>query len=135
MTNFYEDFVIKSSPTGSSFTCNPPVTNTDIDTVILAKPGYAQYLVELGWVCGQDYPHAAFMSWRKDNKNYIVTCDPDFYKKFVKATRCAKILNLTDKAARVQLFDLVLYDNWNKTVAAVEILNFGNPTSLDEVPV
>lgn len=109
--NFYEDFVIKSSPTGSNYICNPPVTNTDIDTIILAKPGYNNHLAELGWEPHEDPMYTQmgdFISWRKGNKNYIVTTTPDFYKKFVLATKTAKALNLLVKEDRVKLFKAVM---------------------------
>lgn len=113
MTNFYEDFKLKSHPTGSNYICNPPVTDTDIDTILLVKPGYEDSLFSLGWVYQvSDIEYEAmgnFTSWRKDNKNYIVTTDPDFYKRFVIATVAAKGLNLTNKDSRVFLFQTILY--------------------------
>src|SRR3546814_7380819 len=73
--SFY-DFVLKSHPTGSSYTCDPPVTTTDIDTIILADTGFAPYLMEEGWMpcSGEQYTdHASnFSAWRKGNLNYIV---------------------------------------------------------------
>jgi|SRR6185312_117840 len=113
--NFYEDFVIKSSPTGSNYICNPPVNNTDIDTVILVKEGYEPALAELGReptlvTDGSDETYCNngdFKSWRKGNKNYIVTSYPDFYKKFVIATKAAKALNLLNKEQRIYLFTCI----------------------------
>lgn len=113
--NFYEDFVIKSSPTGSNYICNPPVNDTDIDTVILVKEGYEESLAGLGWEPtlapdGSDETYCNngdFKSWRKGNKNYIVTSIPDFYKKFVIATKAAKALNLLKKEQRIYLFQCI----------------------------
>lgn len=111
--NFYDDYIIKSNPTGSNYICNPPVTNTDIDTVVLAKPGYESHLAALGWEphSGEGYEVMGgdFVSWRKGNKNYIVTVDPEFYKKFVLATRISKMLNLLNKEDRIFMFKLVLH--------------------------
>ncbi len=109
--NFYEDFVIKSHPTGSNYICNPPVTDTDIDTVILAKPGYEPSLVELGWDLPNDYGNLSeFWSWRKGNKNYIVTTSSTFYKRFVLATKACKGMNVLSKAGRIAIFDAILYN-------------------------
>lgn len=115
--NFYEDFQIKYHPTGSNYICNPPVTDTDVDTVILAKEGYEDSLKELGWttsteVNGETYcNNGDFVSWRKGNKNYVVSCNPEFYKKFVIATRAAKALNLLTKPQRVAFFEAVFRAN------------------------
>src|SRR3546814_4124047 len=99
--SFY-DFVLKSHPTGSSYTCDPPVTTTDIDTIILADTGFAPYLMEEGWMpcSGEQYTdHASnFSAWRKGNLNYIVTTNKKFYKRWVIATKIAKAMNLLDKA-------------------------------------
>lgn len=111
--NFYEDYMIKSAPTGSNYICNPPVNNTDIDTVVLAQPGYEVYLSALGWEphSGEGYEVMGgdFVSWRKGNKNYIVTVLPEFYKKFVLATRISKMLNLLNKQDRIFMFKIVMH--------------------------
>jgi hypothetical protein len=114
--NFYEDFQLKAHPTGSNYICNPPVTNTDIDTVVLCKEGYEESLAALGWEPYTDEEgnetycnNGDFKSWRKGNKNYIVTCDPTFYKKFVIATKAAKGLNLTSKPQRIYFFEAVFF--------------------------
>jgi hypothetical protein len=113
MTNFYEDFWVAEHLTGSNYICNPPVTDTDIDTVILARPGYEGSLMSLGWqyqTSEVEYDGmGAFQSYRKDNRNYIVTTDPRFYQRFVAATKAAKVLNLKDKQKRIELFQYILY--------------------------
>lgn len=130
--NFYEDYVIAQHKTGSNYICNPPVTDTDIDTVILVRSGYEHSLQELGWQYQMsDIEYEAmgsFTSWRKGNKNYIVTQDKDFYDKFVKATRCAKILNLMNKQDRIMLFSMILYQ-WPS-----QIIPPAPAWSTDEVP-
>lgn len=111
----FEDFIVKSHPTGSSYTCDPPVLDTDIDTIILATdPLYVNVLLNDGWTkCSStEYPDqgATFTAFRRGKENYIVTCDKRFYKKYVLATKIAKEMNLLDKADRIKLFNAVLYN-------------------------
>jgi hypothetical protein len=121
--NFHEDFVIKSSPTGSNYICNPPVMDTDIDTVFLVHqqfyaPGaevpikYSDILSLNGWTpCvgeGSEVLGGDFTAWRKGNKNYICTTDPVYYNKYVKATKICKMLNLLNKEDRIFMFKLVM---------------------------
>ena len=100
--------------TGSSYICNPPVTNTDIDFVI-----YSQDWDKLHNWCEQnafktnfeDYELEEFRSYKRGIINLIVTNDATFYKRFVKATEVAKKLNLLDKQQRIDLFDFVMYES------------------------
>ena len=100
--------------TGSSYICNPPVTNTDIDFVI-----YSQDWDKLHNWCEQnafktnfeDYELEEFRSYKRGVINLIVTNDATFYKRFVKATEVAKKLNLLDKQQRIDLFDFVMYES------------------------
>lgn len=112
-----DDYIIKQQPTGSNYICKPPVTNTDIDTVVLMKPGYENTLADLGYSFESsevEYESMGeFISWRRGNDNWIVTTDKKFYKKFVYATQLARLLNLTEKSDRVKLFQAVLYNTWN----------------------
>lgn len=102
------------SLTGSSYICNPPVTDTDIDFVI-----YSQDWDKLHDWCEknafktnfEDYGIEAFRSYKRGVLNLIVTEDPIFYKRFVKATEIAKKLNLLDKQQRITLFDFVMYES------------------------
>lgn len=108
------DHVLLFHPTGSRYICDPPQMHTDIDTVILAKPGYQDQLRKEGWDTSSTEPEyestGGFTSWRKGEENYIVTEEPDFYHRFVKATELAKQSNLTAKADRIALFQRILYD-------------------------
>lgn len=100
--------------TGSSYICNPPVTNTDIDFVI-----YSQDWDKLHDWCEknafktnfEDYGLEEFRSYKRGIINLIVTNDATFYRRFVKATEVAKKLNLLDKQQRVDLFDFVIYES------------------------
>lgn len=100
--------------TGSSYICNPPVTDTDIDFVV-----YSQEWDKLHDWCEKNafktnfeaYEHEAFRSYKRGIINLIVTDDPLFYKRFVKATEVAKKLNLLNKQQRIDLFAFVLYES------------------------
>lgn len=104
-------WALKSHPTGSSYTCDPPVTDTDIDTVVLVNPlvDYHDILLKDGWKFNQEYEATGyFTSYRKDNMNLIVTESPAYYLCYVKATMAAKALNLLDKKDRITLFQTIL---------------------------
>lgn len=107
----FEDTVLKSYPTGSRYICNPPVMDTDKDTVFLVNGFYdfAQMLRDDGWEdCGIQYEGIGeFQAFRKGEDNYIVTEDPEFFKCYVKATEAAKALNLLNKDDRITLFQTV----------------------------
>lgn len=108
------DCVIKSHPTGSNYICNPPVTDTDIDTVLLVQGDWDGALIEDGYSSSDsdnmEYDSLGiFTTWRKGNINYIVTEDERFYNLFVKATEEAKFLNLKNKEDRISLFQKILY--------------------------
>ena len=100
--------------TGSSYICNPPITDTDIDFVI-----YSQDWDKLHDWCEknafktnfEDYELEEFRSYKRGIINLIVTNDATFYRRFVKATEVAKKLNLLDKQQRVDLFDFVMYES------------------------
>ena len=105
----FREYVIKSHPTGSRYICNPPVLNTDNDTVFLVVPGdYELGLIEEGFITKDseiEYDtRGLFQSWRKGIDNYIVTTDQRFYEDYVLATEGAKALNLTKKDDRIKLF-------------------------------
>lgn len=108
---------------GSRETCNPPPQDTDQDVLVLVSPGS-------GMVIGRLFEHGfqvdgsriedpadhlnsegTFQSFSKGDLNFIVTCDPTFYARFMAATSVAKRLNLLDKADRIALFQAVLYGN------------------------
>lgn len=108
----FKDCVLKSHPTGSRYICNPPVMDTDNDTVILVNGYYnwEEMLSNEGWEdCGIDYDSidGDFRAYRKGEENYIVTEDEDFFFSYVKATEGAKALNLLNKEDRIKLFAAV----------------------------
>lgn len=98
---------------GSSVTCDPPVTNTDIDYVVYAPRNFLIDAVEnQGYsIGGSFWEDNEFHSLKRERINLIVTQSLDFYSKFLLATDVAKELNLLKKQDRVTLFQAILYGN------------------------
>lgn len=109
--------------TGSTHICNPPPKDTDIDYVVctgdLITFGKThEYLKGCGFkVDGEDNNFNdyegmiyQFSSYRKESLNLIVTNSSQYFRRFKTATRLAKVLNLTDKRARIALFQAILYE-------------------------
>lgn len=105
--------VLDVYPTGSRYICDPPVTNTDSDWMVLhevAKTETADKTMEAaGWkLCrnaseGEQY--ASHVSvWRLGELNAIVTGDKRTFKLRVFCTELAKKLNLKTKRERYDLF-------------------------------
>ena len=101
-----------SFPTGSSYICNPPVLDTDIDQMFLVDDleKVSKILEKLGWKhCGkEEYKVDKWIAYRKDNLNALLTDNLDHFNKFLQATEEAKKLNLLDKKDRIALFDKYL---------------------------
>lgn len=106
---------------GSRVTCKPPVMDTDCDVLVLLRQEpetiegvnfnnvYAP-LVGLGFeLGGSGEGEDKFESWTFEELNLILTCDREFYDRFLAATTVAARLNLMDKADRKALFRAVLY--------------------------
>ena len=119
-------------PTGSSYICNPPVTNTDVDEMFLVDDlqEVSFQLTGLGWTkCGleeetyQDKP-SHWAAYRKENMNALLTTDLKYFMNFFKATEEAKHLNLLNKEDRVALFQKILGEEPKKKKMRI---------SLDEV--
>lgn len=116
--------------TGSNYTCNPPVENTDIDLYALvpswqrkamedglAAEGWEDCLTESG---GQAYVNTPgfgteWMAYRKENYNLIVTYDWRHFVRCAAATELCKALNLTDKNDRIMAHSLVHLDKDTET--------------------
>lgn len=91
------------APTGSAYTCDPPVNTTDEDWILWHETPEVlnQVLERFGYTLqggGVNYSLAA--SYRKGNVNIIVIHDADVYKNWLKATAICKWLNLTQKSDR-----------------------------------
>lgn len=132
-----DDLVISVHRTGSSFTCDPPVLDTDDDYLVLIEPGrleeagcrldkYAFTNCFDDWVDKEDTDDATlsesgysvetaagarFSAWRRGKVNLIVTDDIPFYLRSVGATLLAKELNLQHKHQRIDLFRCLKFGN------------------------
>jgi hypothetical protein len=122
MPTFKEMYVRKMEQVGSSITCNPPVTDTDIDFLVFVKEEQLteahNFLLEHKWTSSysnyvsQDPTQTKpFRSFRKGKVNYILTWSDDYWNKFMIATKMAKQFNLLHKQDRITLFEYVLYGN------------------------
>lgn len=109
--------VYEWTPTGSSYICNPPVTDTDIDFALRVgdlKEAVAA-LTEADWAVSNEDPEYRicsngefeFITARKGVFNLIIFVDWVAFWAFSEATRVAKHLNLTKKEDRVMLFQAV----------------------------
>jgi len=115
---------VEWSLTGSNWTCDPPVTDTDIDYICLVDNTNDFMETAIGAAPG-GYAQGSFRhtdprllrSIRFENINFIVTDTSEFYRRFVAATSVAKLLNLQAKADRIALFQAVLYGNAVEVVA------------------
>lgn len=100
-----------SFPTGSAYICDPPVTDTDIDTMYWVKDIYEtdRILLKDGWgSCGDAaYSVGCWKAYRNGRYNAIVTSNYEHYIKFYAATELAKKMNLLDKEERIELFGII----------------------------
>lgn len=91
------------SPTGSAYTCEPPVVNTDEDWVCWAQDfdEFQNALIEDGYEprSGED-AYGYVRTFRKDEVNIIVCLDFSYFEKWVAATKICKYLNIQDKYKR-----------------------------------
>ena len=100
-------------PTGSYVTCNPPVTDTDQDWVVLiANCEFNEsinHLQALGFDTGRAeyYLGSYIQAARKGTLNLILTWDEGTFQKTRLATDVAKELNLLEKSHRVLLFQAI----------------------------
>ena len=97
---------LKAHITGSSFICDPPVLNTDIDIVVLANPHTLIDLINDEWEMGE--PYGGSQSFRKHLYNVILITSRDKFWKLVGATYAAKALNLQHKQYRIDLFESMI---------------------------
>lgn len=105
--------ILDKHPTGSRYICDPPVSDTDEDTIVLVASleRAIEEAQESEWTSDTSYPGDDFISLRNGHRNFIVTEKKEFYDKFVFATNLAKKLNLLKKEDRVTLFQALLYKN------------------------
>jgi hypothetical protein len=101
--------------TGSREICNPPVLDTDIDFVVL-DPRNRNFSLQ-GWIETTDTEDtygfdAQFSTYRSGDVNLIVVDSKVEFMKWRVATAAAKHMNILDKQDRINLFQGVLYGNW-----------------------
>ncbi len=104
------DGIEKVLPSGSRFTCDPPVMGTDVDFALLVHNFEPVILLkELGYetpTFDKEYLEESvkhFITMRKDNINLIVMTKPRF-QLFEAATTISKKLNLLKKEDQVFVF-------------------------------
>lgn len=112
-----EEIVMGYAHVGSTYICDPPPVDTDIDNLILlSKKMQAQYkkinelLIKSGWEIDGNYWDLGsnFWSFKKDNLNIIITYEEDFFDTFVRAAKVCKALNITDKELRIMVHDIII---------------------------
>lgn len=117
----FKDYIIKYAFVGSTETCDPSPTNTDLDILVLSKEcanllktskrlGYS-YTGSIIIDESGDMEENQFFSIKKGIVNIIATEDARFFDRFILASKLAKRLNLLDKSDRIDLFQTILYDN------------------------
>lgn len=112
---------------GSSVICDPPVTTTDVDLLILVSDLEETGIAFIKWencleefVSGSDkidksgyiaeiLDGARFSAFRMGKLNVIITDDQALHIRSVAATLLAKELNLQDKQERIALFRAVKF--------------------------
>ena len=108
-------------PTGSYYICDPQVTTTDKDFVVLISTTFVEADTQLE-AAGYKYSSidqdeydvnggGSFRCYRKGDVNLIVTDCEDMYNKWQDATELAKAMKLNNKEQRIRLFQYVLYGN------------------------
>lgn len=110
--------------TGSTVICSPPPTDTDVDYVCVVKgeDALSEAVAELsnaGFKADmgdhyQDLMAYGFISWKRERDNIILTKNADFYDRHCLATKVCKRLNLLEKAARIVVFQAILYSKFEE---------------------
>lgn len=99
------------TPTGSSFTCDPPVSTTDKDVLLFVTMDAADlrnHFYADGWDVHEDYHNTdsateiKFLTARRGLINVIAYTDRIGYERFAAATRICKEFNFMDKKDRVR---------------------------------
>lgn len=109
-------YILKIEPTGSNYICNPQVTDTDKDYLILPKVEgeFDNLIVSLqddDWKAPSGYEDSNFISLKKRLGgtliNLIIIRSEVEFDAYVYATKIAKELNLREKDDRINLFEIV----------------------------
>ena len=112
----FEEEIILAWHTGSFYICDPPVTTSDRDYLLLVEDmqSYFNNCLRASWfTCGSSdvFDDKKFLSVRRGINNLIITDNKEWFFKFAAATELAKRLNIQDKDSRIALFELVLGEN------------------------
>lgn len=109
--------------TGSTYICNPPPENTDIDYLVFCQSQgmfdeCVDYLLsnDFDIDCGEHYQDASdntFSSFSNKPINFIVTKNYNFAVNHRLATEHCKKENMLDKAERIKVFQKYLYGATN----------------------
>jgi hypothetical protein len=96
--------------TGSSVTVDPPVTDTDIDIVVVYSGDMSHRLQGHGFEITphEEYPNEQIKAvYRKGNVNIIAVDTREDYERWLSATKLATAMNLTEKRQRILLFQFL----------------------------
>lgn len=108
---FFEQ-VLMSFPIGSRYVCDPPVLDTDRDTLFLVNdiPKAEAALLAEGWTpcLNGEYFEVAFKAFRKGIDNYVITAQQHFFDRYVLAAQVAKALNLQNKEDRIKVHETLI---------------------------
>jgi len=100
----------KYMPTGSAIICTPPVTDTDLDIVIIYNGALSAKLQENFYEISPhgEYPNQEIKAcYRKGRINVIAVADNQAFDRWVKATQLAAMMNLREKNQRMLLFQFI----------------------------
>ena len=135
-----------SFPTGSNYICNPPVTNTDIDTMYLVYNLQEAHhcLIRNNWepCLSEDKKdtyqdlNISMLAYRQGIHNALITESEAYFLDFYKATEEAKKLNLLNKEDRIKLFNKYIdkYKKVTKKLTGYIPLTYTVDALLDEPP-
>lgn len=121
----WEKRAMKTARTGSRYICDPPVLDTDDDRVVLINGSfakYAQFLLDEGFdvplfdnkYYGSNNGRHPFFTARKGELNLIVMNSKEGFDYWVTATELAKKFNVKEKSDRVELFDAVCGNRYDR---------------------
>jgi hypothetical protein len=117
-----DDVVLRWARTGSSYTCYPPVTTTDVDWLVLLRHDedlmeFCDSLMRAGWHdCLVDDPAikesykndpaygTLWLALRKDEHNIMITTSQTWWLRALAATELCRRLNVRSKDDRIAIF-------------------------------
>lgn len=107
----YYDSLYRYIHSGSSYICNPPVLDTDIDYFFVGptENEFTEDIKKFGFEKTSDpeYEFTGFVSFRSGNYNFILIGDRHAFNDVCLATAIARRQNLLEKDQRVALFEML----------------------------